>query len=96
MNPMLKGKSTDKESKLLLFSHLLIAPTLERQSDRSDKDKGMKQQDAKIVTIKKRKRTWVYWTMRPTIETRQRKWMEERILGSETSICGDQSETFIG
>lgn len=56
----------------------------------------MKQQDAKIMTIRRRKRTWVYGTMRPRMEIRQRKWMEERILGSETTICGLQREMFIG
>jgi len=56
----------------------------------------MKQQDAKTATIKRRKTTWVYWTIRPRMETRQRKWMEERILGSETTLRGEQMEKFIG
>lgn len=56
----------------------------------------MKQQDAKTATFKRRKRTWVYWTMSPRMETRQREWVEERILGAETTLCGDQSEKFLG
>lgn len=74
------GEQTASFSFSLLFL-LLIFSWYQSWRDPSDKDAAIKQQDVKTGTRKRRKRTWVCWTMKPRTDARHRKQVEERTLG---------------
>lgn len=98
MNPLLKGKTIDTEggqtdSSFLSSSHGTNAG---QNKCWSDEDMGTNLEDAKVGTSKRRNRIWVYWIMRPRRNARQIKWMEERILGTETTVCGVWIKNFMG
>lgn len=98
INPLLKGKTIDTEGGQTDTSFLSSSHGTNAGQNKcwSDEDMGTNQEDVKVGTSKRRKRIWVYCIMRPRLNARQIKWMEDSILGTETAVWGVWIKKFMG